>query len=91
MLNNRKIYPWGIFGETNAEGKTEYVELSIPTDKLPNLTDVNDMAVGALHQIAKRNNHGGIFSWGWSFEGSLGGENITNIWMYNTPIVVAIQ
>ena len=91
MLNDRKVYPWGMYGETNAQGKTEYPELSEPTDKLSNLTQVNDMAVGALHQIAKRQD-GGLFSWGWSFEGSLGaGATVQNTWMQNLPISIAVK
>lgn len=89
MLKDNKVYPWGQFGETDANGKTNYAELSEPTDKLPNLTNVYDMGVGALHQIARRDT-GDIYSWGWSFEGSLGGQDISNIWMYNTPILVTL-
>lgn len=89
MFADNKVYPWGQFGETDANGKTNYAEISEPTDKLPNLTDVKDMGVGALHQLARRHS-GEIFSWGWSFEGSLGGKDVSNIWMYNTPILVQL-
>lgn len=90
MLADNKVYPWGTFGETGADGKTAYVDLSEPTDKLTHLTEVTDMAVGALHQLARRKD-GGIWSWGWSFEGSLGGgATVTNIWMYNTPVKVVM-
>lgn len=89
MFKDNKVYPWGQFGETDASGRTNYAELSEPTDKLPNLTEVYDMGVGALHQLAKRQT-GDVYSWGWSFEGSLGGQDVSNIWMYNTPILVVL-
>ena len=83
-----KVYPWGMYGESGPNGRPSYVNLAEPSDKLPSLTQVVDMGVGALHQLAKRED-GGIFSWGWSFEGSLGGgETVSNIWMYNTPIAL---
>lgn len=89
MLSDDKVYPWGMFGETNAEGRTTYLNLNEPTDKLTSLTQVVDMGVGILHQIAKRQDES-LFSWGWSFEGSLGGNDVTNIWMYNTPIIIKL-
>ncbi|WP_230655630.1 RCC1 domain-containing protein [Psychrobacter sp. I-STPA10] len=88
MKKDGKVYPWGMYGESGADGRPDYVDLAEPTDKLPSLTNVVDMGVGALHQLAKRED-GGIFSWGWSYEGSLGGgDTVTNIWMYNTPIAL---
>ncbi|WP_227428912.1 chromosome condensation regulator RCC1 [Psychrobacter sp. I-STPA6b] len=88
MKKDGKVYPWGMYGESGADGRPNYMDLAEPTDKLPSLTNVVDMGVGALHQLAKRED-GGIFSWGWSFEGSLGGgDTVTNIWMYNTPIAL---
>ncbi|ELA08033.1 regulator of chromosome condensation [Moraxella macacae 0408225] len=90
MFNNHTIQPWGLFGETDALGITDYLDLNEPTDKLANLT-VTDMAVGALHQVAKDKN-GGVLTWGWSFEGSLGdGATLANTRMYNTPIKVSIK
>ena len=86
MKVDGKVYPWGMYGESGPDGRPSYVNLAEPSDKLPSLNQVVDMGVGALHQIAKRGD-GGIFSWGWSFEGSLGGgDTVSNIWMYNTPI-----
>lgn len=88
MKVDGKVYPWGMYGESGPNGRPSYVNLAEPSDKLPSLTQVVDMGVGALHQLAKRED-GGIFSWGWSFEGSLGGgETVSNIWMYNTPIAL---
>jgi len=31
---------------------------------------------------------GQLFTWGWSFEGSLGNKDTTHVWMYNTPMPV---
>ena len=84
---DNKVYPWGMFGTTDSTGKTTYSNLDEPEDKLPLLTSVKDIAVGILHQVAVQND-GTIFSWGWSFQGSLGGgESIADTWMYNYPII----
>jgi hypothetical protein len=58
------------------------------------------MAMGTMHLIAhekplNQNNgipfkNGNLFTWGWSFEGSLGNENTSHTWMYNYPIPVKI-
>jgi alpha-tubulin suppressor-like RCC1 family protein len=70
--------------ETN---KPEYPNLDEPEDKLPLLTSVKDMSVGSLYQVAVQKD-GTVFTWGWSFEGSLGGgESVFNAWMYNSPII----
>lgn len=91
LLDNGKVYPWGMFGETDGTGKTIYNNLNEPTDTLPSLTNINNMAMGAMHLIAHEkadapHNYGNLFTWGWSFEGSLGNKDTSHIWMYNTPI-----
>jgi alpha-tubulin suppressor-like RCC1 family protein len=81
-----KVYPWGMYGETEGRGSTVYANLDEPADKLPTLSNIVDLGVGALHQVARRND-GQLFSWGWSFQGSLGGGLTTiDTWMYNTPL-----
>lgn len=93
MLMDGKIYPWGIYGESTSDPNAvpDYVDLGEPTDKLPALTQVQEMAVGALHQVARRED-GSLFTWGWSFEGSLGGGNSTsNSWMYDVPIKIDME
>lgn len=89
LLEDGKAYPWGMYGETNSAGKTSYSNLNEPTDKLKNMAAIDNMAMGSLHQIAQERT-GEIFTWGWSFEGSLGNKDTFNIWMYNTPIQVVI-
>ncbi len=94
------LYAWGMFGETNGAGKTIYNNLDEPTNKLPNLKNIDNMAMGIMHLIAHEkplnqgDNHslkmGGLFTWGWSFEGSLGHKDTTHVWMYNTPIPVTL-
>lgn len=80
-----KLYPWGMYGQTEGTG-TVYANLDEPEDRLPMLTTMMDLAVGALHQVALRAD-GQVFTWGWSFEGSLGGGATTiDTWMYNTPL-----
>ncbi|MGE4461877.1 MAG: cadherin domain-containing protein [Arcobacter sp.] len=87
LRSDNKVYPWGMFGTTDSSGKTTYANLDEPEDKLPLLTSVRDIAVGILHQVAIQKD-GTIFTWGWSFEGSLGGgETTADTWMYNNPII----
>ena len=92
------LYTWGMFGETNSAGKTVYKDLDEPTNKLPNLKNIDNMAMGVMHLIAhekplQQNSNtshrdGQLFTWGWSFEGSLGNKDTTHVWMYNTPMPV---
>ncbi len=84
---DKKVYPWGQFGETKEDGSQEYNNLDFPEDKLKAITSVKDMAAGALHVTAIKDD-GVVFTWRWSFEGSLGGESIANIWFYLYPIIV---
>ena len=98
LLDNGKVYPWGMFGETNGAGKTIYNDLNEPTDTLTSLTNIDNMAMGTMHLIAqekpdnqdnsRRFENGHLFTWGWSFEGSLGSKDATHIWMYNIPMPV---
>ena len=100
LLDNGKVYPWGMFGETNGAGKTVYNDLNEPTDTLPSLTNIDNMAMGTMHLIAqekpdsqdngKRFENGHLFTWGWSFEGSLGNANAAPTWMYNNPVPVSL-
>lgn len=92
------LYAWGMFGETNSAGKTVYKDLDEPTNKLPNLKNTDNMAMGVMHLIAHEkplqqntntsHRDGQLFTWGWSFEGSLGNKDTTHVWMYNTPMPV---
>ncbi len=84
-LADGKVYPWGMYGQNEGTG-TVYANLDEPEDKLTTLSQIVDLSVGALHQVALRAD-GQIFTWGWSFEGSLGGGSSTiNTWMYNSPL-----
>lgn len=84
---DKKIYPWGQYGETDESGSTSYANLDFPEDKLTAITSVSDVAAGALHLVAKKED-GTVFTWRWSFEGSLGGgESTVDKWMYNYPII----
>ncbi len=88
---DKKIYPWGQYGETDEAGKTKYANLDIPEDKLNTITSVKDVAAGALHLVAVKED-GSVFTWRWSFEGSLGGgESTVDAWMYNYPIIPVFQ
>ena len=56
------------------------------------------MAMGVMHLIEHEkplqkdantsHRDGQLFTWGWSFEGSLGNKDTTHVWMYNTPMPV---
>ena len=101
---NGVLYAWGMFGETNGAGKTIYHDLDEPTNKLPSLKDIDNMAMGAMHLIAHQkpqtqdddavNEDAAkaeqLFTWGWSFEGSLGNADTAHVWMYNNPIPVTL-
>lgn len=89
LLDNGKVYPWGTFGETNSAGRTIYNDLDEPTDTLPSLTNIDNIAMGALHLIAKDKTNN-LYTWGWSFEGSIGSKLATNIWMYNLPFPISL-
>lgn len=98
LLEDGTVYPWGMYGETrNVEGqdRTVYDNLDEPSNKLPSLKNVDNMTMGAMHLLAREKPtdltpYGSLFTWGWSFEGSLGNALATNIWMYNTPIAVTL-
>jgi alpha-tubulin suppressor-like RCC1 family protein len=84
-----KIYPWGqnMLGTLGVE-KNGNVEQ--PKSPIFELKDVADLGNGALHTLAIRNDDE-VFSWGWSFEGSLGGGKSTiHRWAYRLPILLSI-
>lgn len=85
-----RLYQWGMYGITNGNGKTSYPNLREPTHIQDTLSGIRDFVMGQLHNVAIRDD-GALLSWGWSFEGSLGGgENVSNTWMYNTPVVLSL-
>lgn len=80
-----KVYPWGMYGASEGTG-TVYANLDEPEDRLTTLSSIADLSLGALHQVALRND-GTVFTWGWDFEGALGGGSTAiNTWMYNAPL-----
>ncbi|CCK77855.1 Regulator of chromosome condensation [Oleispira antarctica RB-8] len=84
-----KIYPWGqnMFGTLGIEADDDVEQPNSPILGLENVTDLGN---GALHTLAIRND-GSVFSWGWSFEGSLGGgESTIHRWTYRLPLLVSI-
>lgn len=84
-----QLLAWGMYGVTEGSG-TVYANLDEPENRLATLSGISDLAVGALHQVALRQQKD-LFSWGWSFEGSLGGgATTTNVWMYNVPLALTL-
>lgn len=84
-----KIYPWGQNGMgtlgIEVDGNVEQ-----PGSAIFGLENVADLGVGAMHTIALRED-GNIFTWGWSFEGSLGGgESTIHRWTYRVPLLIEL-
>jgi len=86
LREDKKVYPWGQYGETLASGKQSYNNLDFPEDKLTAITSVKNVSAGSLHLVAIQEDDT-VFTWRWSYEGSLGGgESTVDIWFYNYPI-----
>ena len=83
-------YGWGQNGFGNLGTPTED-DLTSAQDPVFGLVGLDDLGVGALHSVALRND-GRIFTWGWSFQGSLGaGESAINAWSYRVPVLVDVE
>lgn len=90
-----KIYPWGqnLDGTLGIESDDN---ITRPENAIPGLENVADLGNGALHTLAIVNNEdntdSSVYSWGWSFEGSLGGgSEQLNIWTYVTPTELTVE
>jgi alpha-tubulin suppressor-like RCC1 family protein len=87
FASDGRVYGWGQngFGNLGIPGEDDLAAPGEPVFGLENLTD---LGVGALHTVGLRAD-GTVFSWGWSFEGSLGaGESAINAWSYRIPLLV---
>lgn len=83
---DKKIYPWGQYGETDGEGKQSYNNLDFPEDKYTQIGNIKHVSAGALHLVAIQEDDT-VFTFRWSFQGSLGGgESTVDRWFYNYPI-----
>lgn len=88
--SDRKIYPWGQNGTTGSLGISGDYDITSPTEAVFGFENPKDLGSGALHVVALRNDDK-VFSWGWSFEGSLGAGNGTvNRWGYRVPVFVEL-
>lgn len=84
-----KIYPWGqnMLGTLGIEQDDDVEQPESPIYGLENVVDLGN---GALHTLAIRDD-GQLFSWGWSFEGSLGGGDSTiHMWTYRLPLFISV-
>ncbi|MFQ3231975.1 RCC1 domain-containing protein [Reinekea sp.] len=84
-----KVYPWGqnMLGTLGIE---QDGNVETPNSAVFGLENVIDLGNGALHTLAL-NADNQFFSWGWSFEGSLGGgESTINAWTYRLPLFLSI-
>jgi len=77
------IYPWG-FNGLGTLGLELDEDPIAPTVAITDLDGILDIGAGALHTISLRNDDT-LFSWGWSFEGSLGIVDPINFWGYSLP------
>lgn len=87
--SNGRIYPWGQnslggLGVISADNNVPY-----PSQPMTGLEGIRDLGVGALHGIALRHD-GQAFSWGWSFEGSLGQPDVENAWSQSIPLPLTL-
>lgn len=85
-----RLYGWGqnINGTLGIPAEDD---ISAPSEAVFGLSHITGAAIGALHGVA-RNESGEVFSWGWSFEGSLGGgEGTIDRWAYRIPILVSFE
>ena len=91
--SDMKVYPWGqsvdgTLGVPSAAG-LKFADVEEPIAPISNLDNVRNLGVGALHTIAIQEN-AQLFTWGWSFEGSLGGGDATiDKWSYIIPLAIS--
>ncbi|MFL0807074.1 MAG: hypothetical protein K6L60_07280 [Oceanobacter sp.] len=81
------VYPWGqnMLGTLGVEFNGN---VQSPSSSVFGFDKVVDLGNGALHTIGMRQD-GSVFSWGWSFQGSLGGgEGTIDLWSYRVPTLV---
>ncbi|MFK4751663.1 Ig-like domain-containing protein [Oceanobacter antarcticus] len=81
------VYPWGqnMLGTLGLE---QDGDVTFPSSSVFGFDQVVDLGNGALHTIGMRQD-GSVFSWGWSFQGSLGGGDGTiDRWTYRVPTLV---
>ncbi|WP_264902958.1 chromosome condensation regulator RCC1 [Vibrio sp. STUT-A11] len=78
-----QIYPWGNNGMGTLGLETDESPVA-PTVAITDLSSVLDIGAGALHTVALRFDSV-VFTWGWSFEGSLGIPDPINAWGYSLP------
>jgi len=82
-----KIYPWGQ-NMLGTLGLSVDDDVKQPESAVFGLANITDLGNGALHTIALRQDNQ-VFSWGWSFHGSLGGGNSTiERWSYRVPVML---
>lgn len=82
-----RLFGWGANGTTANLGIVATEDQPTPTEPVFGLSEVTDVAIGALHGYAMKGDR--VYAWGWSFHGSLGiGPNAIHSWGYRTPILV---
>lgn len=87
LREDARIYGWGQ-NLRGTLGTAAESDRATPGDPVFGLEGVTSAGIGALHGVARTLN-GEVFTWGWSFEGSLGGgEGTINRWTYKIPIIV---
>ncbi|WP_263437163.1 RCC1 domain-containing protein [Stigmatella hybrida] len=64
-------------------------DTNVPVAAAEGLTGLWSLSPGATHVVALRED-GTLFTWGWSFSGSLGREYLLDRWTYPEPIQVTL-
>ena len=84
-----RVYPWGqnLLGTLGIE---QDGDIMAPASSIFGFNKVIDLGNGALHTLGLRQGGHG-YSWGWSFQGSLGGGNSTiDRWAYRVPTLISL-
>jgi alpha-tubulin suppressor-like RCC1 family protein len=82
------LVSWGqnFNGQLGNGGKTDS---NVPVAAAEGLHGLWSLSPGATHVVALREDET-IFTWGWSFSGSLGRDDLLDRWTYPEPIQVTL-
>lgn len=82
-----RAYGWGQNGSGNLGIPVDF-DVTRPQEPVFGIENISDLGIGLLQGVALRSD-GRVFSWGWSFQGSLGGgASIIDRWGYRIPVLV---
>ncbi|ADO68662.1 RCC1 domain-containing protein [Stigmatella aurantiaca] len=70
-------------------GNGSKTDTNVPVPAAEGLKGLLTLSPGATHVVAFHRD-GSLFTWGWSFSGSLGREDLLDRWTYTEPILVTL-